>query len=186
MECVARVGLPPRCHIAVPYHVREGDARVPLHERHRDVRQRLVLHRLVGTRIGAFEFDTDRKVVATTPTSMARDTGMPRAQIERHELRDLSAAIDQEVGGNGKARKIAQSGISRTVEAVLEQLLDMRATELSGRKADAMDDQQFDIATGGTLVAVGRAHAARTLEPMGHVDFHRSMLARPWRPGNMR
>ena len=60
------VGLAPRSDVRMPGDAFDREARAEIGKQ---LRQRLVLHRLEGQGVAAFEFDTDRKVVAALPAT---------------------------------------------------------------------------------------------------------------------
>ena len=75
--------------------------------------------------------------------------GMPGAPGARDELDQFAVATYQEVAGNLVSMDFAIVRVVTRVEAVGEQFDDAGAAELARRKADAVNDQQFDLAPPG-------------------------------------
>lgn len=105
---------------------------------HKD--QTPVLSCRIGSTVGAFELDTDSKVVAGGPTSPRRRSGMPGAPIKRHILRTPAPSVDQQVARHLEPFEIGKRGYRFGVEFVEKQPIDHAVAKLAGGQRDAMHD----------------------------------------------
>lgn len=93
-----RIGFAARGDIAMADQSIRRQSRIRCAERGDHLGKRMVLRGLVGKRIGALEFDADRKIVAcraALETGLAR---VPRSLRELDILRDRAGAFDRHVG----------------------------------------------------------------------------------------
>ena len=79
---------------------------------------------------------------------------MPGAIRKGDELHEPAIASNQEMRrylqmGNG-----AKAVVRMRVETIAEQTLDVRSTELTGRQADSVNDDQVDTTVGGSGIEV--------------------------------
>ena len=123
-------------------------------ERPGQVRQYLILR--IGERlvVGAFEFNTNREVVAAAATAPIGLPSMPGAPGARDELEQFAIAAYQEVAGDLVSMDLAIVRMGTWVKAVCEQFYDTGPAELARRKADAVNDQQFDARASWPFIAV--------------------------------
>jgi len=138
-------------------NVRMPDAildRVCAHERPGQFRQYLILG--IGERlvVGAFEFNTDREVVAAVAAAPLGLSSMPGAPGARDELEQFAIAAYQEVAGDLVSMDLAIVRVATWVKAVGEQFDDARPAELARRKADAVNDKQLDVRASRPFIAV--------------------------------
>lgn len=70
---------------------------------------------------------------------------MPGLLIERHVLRHLAVACNQQMGGNPQVRDLGKIGMLLRIKRIAEQRVDVAASVLSGWQADVMDHQQTDV-----------------------------------------
>ena len=73
---------------------------------------------------------------------------MPGAIRKGDELHEPAIASNQEMRGYLQMGNGAKAVVSMRVETIAEQTLDVRPTELTGRQADSVNDNQVDIAVG--------------------------------------
>ncbi len=72
---------------------------------------------------------------------------MPGTIERRDELHGNAIAPDQKVRGHPQPTQLVEVRMRIAIEAVRKQIFNVRATELAGRQADVMDDQQADLGT---------------------------------------
>ena len=104
--------------------------------------------------VGAFEFDADREVVTAAATAPLGLSSMPGTTRARDELEQFAIAPYHEVAGDLVALDLAIVRVRIRVKTVGEQFDDARPAELARRKADAVNDQQFDARTSRPFIAV--------------------------------
>ena len=148
-----RISLAPRCDIAVTDGILN---RIRRHQPRRQSGEYPVLRVFERAVVAAFEFDSDREVVAPGPTAPARCAGVPCAFRARNELHDLSVASHEEVRGHPKAGYAGVIGVKRGVQTIEEKIFDAGSAEHTRGKADRVDDDQVDRNIARTLVEVWR------------------------------
>ena len=153
VEIRAGIGFSPRRHVGMARNVADRVARP---QRAREGGEPPVLGGSERHVTRAFQFDSNRKIVAARPAVPARFAGVPRAFCAWHKLDQLAVAPDEEVGGHFHARDRGVERMRRRIEAVGKVLEDAGAAERARRQADVVDDEEVDRAGGGPLVAVGR------------------------------
>jgi hypothetical protein len=79
---------------------------------------------------------------------------MPGAPRKGHELDDRSVTPDEEMGRHVPVADTGEVRVTATVEAVGEELLYVRSSELSRRQADAVNDDQRRIFVVRTVVLI--------------------------------
>ena len=137
-----------------------------MHESAARVAETLVLDSLVRRAIRALQLDADGEVVAmdTFPeTGLAR---VPGPAGEGDELDERAVAPDQEMGGYPQIGDGAEALVSAWIDQIAEQVLNVGSPELAGRQADAMDDDQVDVAAGRPGIEVRGRDAAGIVEPV--------------------
>jgi len=97
IEGWARVGLAPWGNVGVPYDVDEG---VSSAQHHSQLREAPVLPFSKGLVVCAFEFHSQREIVAVFVPTPAGQASVPSALCARGELEHLPMATDQEVCRN--------------------------------------------------------------------------------------
>ena len=118
------------------------------------VRQYFILR--IGERpvVGAFEFDSDREVVAAAAAAPLGLSSVPGTPGARDELEQFAITPYQEVAGNLVALDLAIVRVGTWVKAVGEQFDDARPAELARRKTDAVNDQQLDVRVSRPFIAI--------------------------------
>lgn len=89
---------------------------------------------------------------------------MPGAAPERNELNDLPVAPHQEVGAYHQTPDLAEILVRVPIKLIQEQLLNLRPTELAGRQADPVHNDQLRIRIVRPLVLILRRALARLAE----------------------
>ena len=105
--------------------------------------QLLILSVLEHIALQAFEFNTDRVVIALGATSVFGLTGMPGPIVGADKLPQAAVTPDIKVRGHLQAPDLCEIRVGIPVELVGEQRLHLLATVLAGRQADGMDDEQI-------------------------------------------
>ena len=82
--------------------------------------QRMVLGVGKGFEIRAFQFDPDRKIIATLALAKRRYTGMPCPVIGRNELHYHAVAANQEVGRHPQRAQLLKVRMGIIVQAIAE------------------------------------------------------------------
>jgi hypothetical protein len=80
---------------------------------------------------------------------------MPRAPPERYELDQCAIAPDEKVCGDMLIRNRGEIGMRVAINAVGEEMLDVRTTEAAGRQADAVNHDQFRTGAFRSIVLIG-------------------------------
>ena len=109
------------------------------------LRQYFILYRFVWHVIGAFQLNTDGKVITVLPSAEFGTAGVPGAPVKRHELYDLSFPVYQKMCGNLQVLDLLEIRMRVRIERIAEQLLNAGTAELPRRQTDTMDDQQAYI-----------------------------------------
>ena len=100
---------------------------------------------------------------------------MPGALRKRHELDHAAVAANQQVCRYLDAANLRVIRMGFPVERIREQRFDLGAAELTGRQADAVQDDQGRLDARRAGVAVGARVPARGLEQAGgFVDGERA------------
>ena len=147
-----------------------GDAGTRPSRMRSQARERLVLTRLVGKRIGALQLDADREIVASRPAAVLRWSRVPGPVEKRDVLRHRSVPFDQGMGRDPELRDLPERGMFRRVQVVAEEARHRAAAELARRKADPVNDDEVDLRPDGPGIEVGRRTQARTHEPSVRTD----------------
>jgi hypothetical protein len=129
-----------------------------------------ILAGLVRGGIGSFELDADREIVAALAVAPPRLAGVPGSTSAGHELDQRSIALDQEVCRNARGGDGRVIGMLSRVEAIGEKLDDPRASEMSRRQRDVVNDEKADLSVGRPLVAVGRGDLPGRAGDAGAID----------------
>ena len=148
----------------------------------------MILAVVVRCFVLALELDTNGKIVAAVAAAIARCAGVPGALGERHELHQLAIAPDQKVCGDFDAAYRLEVRVRVPVEGIAEQCLDLRSPELTGRQADAVQDQQLGCRVRGTRIAVRAGHEAGWCQastgsvdddvaPLTHIGHDREVMS---------
>ncbi len=114
---------------------------------------------------GSLELYTDRKVVATMTPTPARITCMPGALVERHQLRDLAAPVDEHMRRDFDSFEIREADVLRNVEFATKQPLRCPGSEFAFRQRHTVHYDQFDLTPGRALIEM------RTGTPTGFIKF---------------
>ena len=97
-----------------------------------------------------------RQRFVVTPR-LAPETGLarvPRSIRKGNELHDGAVASYEEVSGNLEAAYFVEIGVGTPIQAVAEQLLDLRSPETARRQADPVQDNDARFFTGWALIPV--------------------------------
>ena len=124
-----------------------------------------------GYKVASFQFDTDRKVVATLPPLPKRYSCMPCAMKAGYELKDLSVAPDKKMRGDFDAAQLCVIGVCFRIQRVGEQLRHFRTAKLVRRQADAMDDEQVDRRACRPGIVIRRYYPVHPAEPALRIQF---------------
>jgi len=89
---------------------------------------------------------------------------MPGPAGEGHELDQAAGPIDEQVSGDSQMLDLSEVGMQTGVEAILEEGCDVRPSELTGRQADAVYDDQVDRRSFGPGVVIGGGDLSRVEE----------------------
>lgn len=132
-------------------------------------------HRILGVRvreqIGAFELESNRKIVASLAALPRRGASVPGAQCAGDELQQRPVAPDQEVRGDADCRKRAEIRMRVRIEPIGEQLDDGVPAELARRQRDVVNDQQRDALALRPRVAVRRSDLRRRGDDPCSIDI---------------
>ncbi len=131
-----------------------------------------VLHPLEWQLVTALQFDTERKIVAARSPLPGRDAGMPGALAAGDKLDQLTTSAHKKMGRDQQSADLRKIGISSRIKPVGEQLHDPITTELPGRQADRMNDDQRDKLARRPFIVVGRTDTLYACEP--------SVIPDPW------
>src|SRR6185369_2753086 len=89
-----------------------------------------------GHVVRAFELDADGEIIAAGPSLPLGGARMPGAVTGEDVLAQLAVTPDEEVRGNLEALDLLEVGMRQGIEAVLEERVDPRAAEFTGRERD--------------------------------------------------
>lgn len=117
--------------------------------------QHRVLPIIVRRFILAFEFDADRKVVASALPAKTGLASMPGSLREWHELDDSTVTPNEQVSRDLHPADFPEIRVRIPVEPVREQGLDLGTTEFAGRKADAVHDNHRRFRIVGPRILIG-------------------------------
>ena len=111
----------------------ERQSLVTSKQQRRHVGERRVLGIFIRNVIGTFQLDPDRIVVATSPTTVTGLTGVPRASVERDELRDRTVPVDKQMGRDTNAGKVRKARVRAAVQTVRKESLHVITAKFAGR-----------------------------------------------------
>ena len=131
-----------------------------------------------GGLVAPFQLDADGKVVAPLAPAPLRHARVPSPPLTRHELDQLPIAPDEEVAGYLKTVQPQVVRMRVRVETVQEQVQHAGATELPGRQADVVQDQQRNNGALGPRVVIGRIDLERPREAAFRVEGRRGCARR--------
>jgi len=121
--------------------------------------------------VAAFEFDSDREIVAALTRAPLRLPCMPGALETWDILDEFAIAADQKMRGNLQAGYFPEIGVSARVETVREQLVDRCTAEAPRRQADAVNNDKLDAATRRPCIEIRRRNLMRRRQHTGGVDY---------------
>ena len=171
------IGLSPRSDIAVADQASGCQRGVGRAQRRYDIGKCLILHGLIGKRIGAFEFHADRKIIAGLTAVVAGLSRVPRALREAHVLGDGAVAPYDKVRGDALRSHLGEIRMCFGRQCVGEQPVNPRTPEFTGRQAYAMDDDQIGFDTRGPRVAIRGSNLPHTTHQSAlKVDLHLRIL----------
>lgn len=110
-----------------------GNRRVIRYQRARNGRQLLVLRIGVGQRIGAFQLNANRKIIAALATTVTGNASVPRAFIERNILNDFTVTANQTMCGNTKMRNATEVNLCSVEDPVEIPLDGINQTQIHPR-----------------------------------------------------
>jgi hypothetical protein len=94
-------------------------------------------------------------VIRASATAITRPSfGMPGAFREGHILSEFAFSIDQHVSRDSQMADFREVRVLVDRQRVREQLIHASAAEAAGRQADAVHDDQTEIAIVGPRIAV--------------------------------
>ena len=108
---------------------------------------------------------------------------MPGTHTERHILHQFAVTPDQQVARHLQVRHIGKVRMCIRIEAVGEQLVDLRSAVAARGQADTMDNHQFDVTAGRALITIRRWYLARIRQSINcQVWLHDLSIQVPGRP----
>ncbi len=167
------IGLAARRDVAVADQAVGRQHRVGSAEGRDNPRERPVLQGVVRYRVGAFELDANREVVAGGAALPARLARVPGPLAEFHILGDAAVAADAKMRGDALTFDLGKVRMRARGQVVGEQPVDPRAAELARRQADAVYHDQIRRHARRSRIAVRRGDLARARQDSASgVDLH--------------
>ena len=107
-----------------------------------------------------------------------RDSPACQARSDRATNWDeRTVASNQEMSGDLQAGNRAEAFVTSRVESIAEESLDLRPTELPGRQADPVDDDQIDVAPRRPGIEIGGRHTTGIVEPVpGRIEAQHPVI----------
>ena len=128
--------------------------------------QHRILPIVIGGLVLALELDANRKVVAAMVATETGLTCMPRPSREGHKLRNASITANEHMRGDFHPANLLEVWMGIPIECVCKQGLDLRATKLAWRQADAMQHDHRGLCITRPRIAIGAgALRSRTQKP---------------------
>ena len=164
----AGVGLASRCDVAVANNAAIVEHRIHGLQCTDNGRQNRVLPIIVCGFVLAFEFDTDREIVAAVFAPIAGCASVPGALGKRHELHYLAVATNQQVRRNLEAANLGKIRMCIPIERIAEQRFDFGSAKFTRRQTDAMQNEQLERCAIGASVAIWARYEACGCNTTGH------------------
>jgi len=121
--------------------------------------------------IAAFKLDSNRKIITALSAAPLRRSGVPGTIATGYELQELAIAPDQKMRGHEQTGNLLEIRMCRRIKTVGEQIRNRIAAKTPGRQADAMNNSEFNAASGRARIAVRRRDLVRGRQHTGGVDY---------------